>query len=70
MYIKTDVQGLVKDEKSGAILNVDNDKLIAYKKKKAFYEEKRMESERIKKVENDLQLIKDMLQELLRDRNK
>lgn len=70
MYIKTDVQGLVKDEKSGAILNVDNDKLIAYKKKKAFFEEKRSESERIKKVENDLQSIKDMLQELLRDRNK
>ena len=70
MYIKTDVHGLVKDEKSGAILNVDNDKLNAYKKKKAFFEEKKNESERIKKVENDLQSIKDMLQELLRDRNK
>ena len=70
MYIKTDIQGLVKEEKSGAILNVDNDKLLAYKKKKAFFEEKRSESERIKKVENDLQSIKDMLQELLRDRDR
>ena len=70
MYIKTDIQGLVKEEKSGAILNVDNDKLLAYKKKKAFFEEKRSESERIKKVEKDLESIKDMLQELLRDRDR
>ena len=33
-YIKTDVDGLVKDKKSGAILNVDNTKLSSYKKQK------------------------------------
>ena len=33
-YIKTDVEGLVKDYKSGAILNVDSNRLSAYKKQK------------------------------------
>ena len=58
-YIKTDVEGLVKDKLSGAILNVDNEKLIAYKKQK-------QAAQRLDKVENDINEIKNMLQQLLK----
>lgn len=69
MYIKTDVEGLVKDPETGAILNVDNAKLEAYRKQKRFMEERKIESYRIQKVEKDLSEIKTLLQDLLRDRN-
>lgn len=70
MYIKTDVEGLVKDPESGAVLNVDNAKLDAYRKQKRFMEERSRESYRIQKVEKDLCEIKNLLQELVRERNK
>ena len=70
MYIKTDVEGLVKDPESGAVLNVDNAKLDAYRKQKRFMEERSRESYRIQKVEKDLSEIKNLLQELVRERNK
>ena len=37
-YLKTDVEGLVKDPVSGAVLSVDYEGLSAYKKQKAFME--------------------------------
>lgn len=68
MYLKTNVEGLVKDTESGAILNVDNAQLLAYKKQKQFMEQKNRDAERINKIESDLSDIKKMLQELIRDR--
>lgn len=68
MYVKTDVEGLVKDTESGAILNVDNAKLAAYKKQKAFMADRTKDSERINKIENDLNEIKQLLQTLVKDR--
>lgn len=70
MYIKTDVDGLVKDTETGAILNVDNAKLAAYKKQKAFAADRVKDNERLNRVEKDLGEIKDMLQALLRENNK
>ena len=65
-YIKTDVEGLVKDPNSGAILNIDNEKLKAYKKQKQHFLNN---TEKIKKVEDDIQEIKKLLEQLIRDRN-
>jgi len=65
-YIKTDVEGFVKDPSSGAVLNVDTEKLSAYKKQKQFYENNKKNSERIEKLENDIGDIKEMLQQLLK----
>jgi len=65
-YIKTDVEGFVKDPSSGAVLNVDTEKLSAYKKQKQFYENNKKNSERIEKLENDIGDIKEMLQKLLK----
>lgn len=64
--METDVPGLVKDPNSGAILNVDNAKLDAYRKQKQFFEQKKNDSERITKLENDIGSIKEMLQQLLK----
>ena len=65
-YLETDVPGLVKDPSSGAILNVDHAKLDAYRKQKLFFEEKKNDSARITKLENDIGSIKEMLQQLLK----
>lgn len=65
-YYKTDFDGLVKDPESGAVLSVDNIKLDAYKKRKQFVESNMKTSERINKVENDLQEIKEMLAQLIK----
>lgn len=65
-YYKTDVEGLVKDPQSGAVLNVDNAKLEAYKKQKATFKMNIENSERISKVERDLNEIKEMLGQLLK----
>jgi hypothetical protein len=65
-YLKTEIEGLVKDPKSGAVLSVDNRQLEAYKKQKKFYEDRKLESERLNKLENDMSDIKQMLQELLK----
>jgi hypothetical protein len=65
-YYKTDFEGLMKDPNSGAVLNVDNTKLDAYKKRKQFVESNIKNVERINKVENDIQEIKDMLSQLLK----
>lgn len=67
-YIQTDVEGLVKDPNSGAILNVDNAKLEQYRKQKQVFEDRNRDKERINKIENDLNEIKQMLQSLVRDR--
>lgn len=65
-YYKTDFEGLVKDSQSGAVLNVDNVKLEAYKKQKASFNLNIENSQRIQKVENDINEIKQMLSQLLK----
>ena len=70
VLVKTDAEGFVKDTNSGAILSVDNAKLEAYRKQKAFMESKNRDSERLNRLENDLTAIKDMLQTLLRENNR
>ena len=65
-YIKTNVDGLVKDASSGAILNVDNGSLEAYRRQKAVLESAKSTTERIDKLENDIGDIKQMLQLLLK----
>ena len=65
-YIKTDVEGMVKDLTSGAILNVDNGGLDAYRRQKAVLESAKSTNKRIDKLENDVGEIKQMLQQLLK----
>ena len=65
-YVKTEVDGLVKDINSGAILNVDNTALEAYRRQKMAVESAKTANERISKLENDIGDIKEMLQQLLK----
>jgi len=68
-YLKTDFEGLVKDPISGAVLNVDNSKLEAYKKQKQAMRKNEQTAERIDKVEKDLREIKEMLTQLIQRNN-
>jgi len=65
-YIKTNVEGLVKDPNSGAILSVDNGGLDAYRKQKLVLEAARSTTQRVDKLENDIGDIKQMLEQLLK----
>ena len=60
--IPTNVPGFVKDPKSGAILNINNNNLDQYKKQRAI---KSHEDERITKLESEIGDIKNMLLQLL-----
>ena len=61
-YIKTNVSGLVIDPHSGAVLNVDNERLEAYKKQKKYTQNVSDSISRIKKLEEDMSEIKNLLQ--------
>jgi hypothetical protein len=65
-YVKTDIQGLVVDPNNGAILNVDNSALEAYRRQNQMLNDQKSTKERIEKLENDIGDIKDMLQQLLK----
>lgn len=64
-YIKTDVEGLVKDRQSNAVLNVDNARLAAYRKQKHFMSQTTEQHKRLEKVEQDITEIKQMFSILL-----
>jgi len=64
-YHNTDVDGFVKDMNTGAVSNINSQKLDTYRKQKLAFETARQTSERINKVESDLNDIKKMLSQLL-----
>jgi hypothetical protein len=65
-YIKTNIEGLVKDTNSGAILNIDNAALEAYRRQKLAVYYAKTANDRITKLEDDIGGIKEMLQQLLK----
>jgi len=54
------------DPNNGAILNVDNSALEAYRRQNQMLNDQKSTKERIEKLENDIGDIKDMLQQLLK----
>lgn len=64
-YIKTDVPGLVKDFTSGAVLNIDNAKLNAYRRQKKLYGNQAESEQRICNMETELSQIKQLLVSVL-----
>ena len=65
-YLKTEVPHVVKDTKSGALLFTDNAALAAYKQEKRKTTQIDQTADRVKKLENDVFEIKEMLRELLK----
>jgi hypothetical protein len=61
-YIPTNIQGLAFDPRSGAILNVDNNKLEEYKRTVKHRQEIQNNFERLNKLENEMSEIKNILQ--------
>lgn len=64
MSNKTEVPGIFRDPKTGALLNKDHSALVAYKKKKMA---KKMLNERLNKLEEDVAEIKELLKKVLDD---
>lgn len=65
-YVQTNVPDLVKDTDTGAILNVNNAKLAAYRKQKLALEINKKNTERINRIEGDITEIKFLLKQLLK----
>lgn len=66
MYIKVkDDNGLVRDETSKAILNIDNSGLLAYKEKKRKEANLSRIIEEHEQIKSDLDEIKFMLRQLM-----
>jgi len=68
-YIKTDVEGLVKDPKSKAVLSVDNVRLAAYRRQKRFMRDSTDTTKRLAVVENEISEIKQLLLQLIGKNN-
>lgn len=65
-YLKVkDHKGLVRDVESKAILSVDHQALLEHRKKKMFVENLVNNNNKIEKLENDVNEIKEMLTQLL-----
>ena len=60
--IKTEVEGILRDTNNGALLNRDNDALMAYKKQKN--RQVQMEN-KLNHLENELSDIKNLLLKLV-----
>jgi hypothetical protein len=64
-YIKTEIEGIIRDTKNQALLNTDNNSLDAYKK----IRKKSLEMEEVKNKVNSLDkevnVIKSMLKQIL-----
>ena len=55
--IKTDIPGLYRDERSGAVINKDNAALASYKAKKRQVEEMKMLKNRVDNIEGKIDQI-------------
>jgi len=61
---KTEVNGIVRDMSSGALLSVDDDSLTAYKKKKKMNQDLKSLKEKVYKIdklESEINEIKSLL---------
>jgi hypothetical protein len=63
--LETDVPGLMRDTDSGAVLNVDGRRLAAYRLQKEAARRTARDSDRLTKLEGDVDEIKDMLRAIL-----
>jgi len=63
--VQTDREGLMLDRESGAILNVDNARLDAYRKKKSAAEEAARTASRVDRLEESLTRIESLLAQLV-----
>ena len=66
MQVKTDIEGLYKDQESGGLINKDNEALQAYKKRKQRLRQTQTMELRIAKLEEEVSILKDKLNELTR----
>lgn len=61
MKTKTDIQGVVKDQSSGALINTDDKKLNAYKTQKKLFRDVKMLQNEVVELREQLQRLKEMV---------
>ena len=69
-YIKTEIEGLVRDGSSRAILNTDNVAFAAYKQRRQSLSETAKLKEDVAELRSDINDIKSLLERLLREQTK
>lgn len=69
-YIKTNVEGLVRDGSGGAILNTDTEAYRAYKERRRnITEHERLKSE-VSRLKGDICELKALIERILREQTK
>lgn len=63
--VQTNIPGLVKDVTNGAILNIDNEKLRAYKTQKKSIEKTQLLEAQINNMKDQMIAIEDKLNRIL-----
>jgi len=63
--VQTNIPGLVKDVTNGAILNIDNEKLRAYKTQKKSIEKTQLLEAQINNMKDQMITIEDKLNRIL-----
>lgn len=69
MLVKTEDKSYVKDQESGAFINIDDDAYTKFKAAQAQAKKNREVCNRIDAVESDLKEIKNLLLQVLNGRN-
>ena len=69
-YIKTEVEGIVRDGSTRAILNTDNVAFAAYKQRRQALSEQAKLKEDVAELKSDIHDIKSLLERLLREQSK
>ena len=69
-YIKTEVEGFVRDGSTRAILNTDNVAFAAYKQRRHALSEQAKLEEDVAELKSDIHDIKSLLERLLREQSK
>ena len=67
-YVKTDVNGLVRDVKTGAIINTNDAQLAAYRAKAARFREEENTKEELNNIKSEMSEIKALLLQVLADK--
>jgi len=66
MLQKTDVEGFVKDKKTGAVLNTNTGEYTAYRKQKQFYREFNNMKSAIEDMQQQIIELQDTVEQLKR----
>lgn len=63
--VKTEIEGIYRDVNNGALLNKDNDALVAYKKMKQKNSELEQMKTKVNTLDEEIKDVKNLLKQIL-----